>query len=245
MKIETEICCFSLNSALIAHELSVDRVELCGGFLEGGTTPSQGLIELVKAKINPAIYVMIRPRGGDFCYSETEAQTIFSEILSIKKLHPEGFVFGALTSEGEIDEKLCKKVIGLAKPFPITFHRAFDQCVDPLKALGQIIDLGFERILTSGQKNSALDGLSLIETLKNNSIGQIQIMAGAGINAENVSHFRDAKIEAIHFTAKEWQYSKMNSENKVNMMASAMPDSLGKFETSLKLASEIFEKLKT
>ena len=240
---ETEICCFSLESALVAHQMSVDRVELCGGFLEGGITPSNGLVKLVLDNILPKTYVMIRPRGGDFCYSESEILTIYNDILSIKKLNPSGFVFGALNSNGGLDIELCKKVISWAKPLPVTFHRAFDQCLNPLEVLTQIIDLGFERILTSGQSNNAKDGIDMLTNLTKKAGNQIQIMAGAGVNSENANDFINAGIKALHFTAKEWRPSKMNYLNEVSMEADILPDSHGRYETSKNKVEEIIKKL--
>ncbi|WP_341228074.1 copper homeostasis protein CutC [uncultured Arcticibacterium sp.] len=240
MTIETEICCFSLESAMVAHKLSATRIELCGGFLEGGTTPSQGLIQLVLEKTSPKTFVMIRPRGGDFCYSDSEVLTIYNEINAIKKLNPAGFVFGALKPDSSVDIALCEKVISWAKPFPVTFHRAFDQTKDALKSLEEIIELGFERILTSGLKNSALEGLPLLGVLKEKGAGKIQIMAGAGVNAENVETFVNAGLEAIHFTAKDWVKSPMGI-SEVSMQSGTLPDDLGRYETSLEKAKTLFE----
>ncbi|MCL4127513.1 UNVERIFIED_CONTAM: hypothetical protein GTU68_007902 [Idotea baltica] len=232
MQIETEICCFSLASALVAKRLSSDRIELCGGYLEGGTTPSSGLVKLVLENNVPKTFVMIRPRGGDFCYSESEVLTIYNEIFDIKSLNPGGFVFGTLNPDGTVDEELGKKVIEWAMPYPVTFHRAFDQCPDPFAALETIIDLGFERILTSGQQDSALKGLGLLDKLVKQADGRIQIMAGAGVNAENVQAFQKAGLPAVHFTAKEWQKSKMKVKGKVGMQAGVLPDDIGAYETS-------------
>jgi copper homeostasis protein len=243
MHTETEICCFSLASAMVAHRLSTDRVELCGGYLEGGTTPSHGLIKLVLENIVPKTFIMIRPRGGDFCYSESEVQTIDNEIFQIKALNPGGFVFGALNPDGSVNEALCKKVIAWASPFPVTFHRAFDQCPDPMVALETLIDLGFERILTSGQKESALLGLDLLKELVRTADGRIQIMAGSGVNADNVSTFLDAGLPAVHFTAKEWQKSRMAVAGKVNMQAGVLPDDMGSYETSEEVAEKLMNEL--
>lgn len=240
MTIETEICCFSLESAMVAHKLSATRIELCGGFLEGGTTPSQGLIQLVLEKTSPKTFVMIRPRGGDFCYSDSEVLTIYNEINAIKKLNPAGFVFGALRSDGSVDVDLCEKVISWAKPFPVTFHRAFDQTTDAKKSLEELIALGFERILTSGLKNSALEGLTMLKELKALGEGKIQIMAGAGVNSSNVTAFVKAGLEAIHFTAKDWVKSPM-ALSKVSMQSGTLPDDLGRYETSLEKAQVLFD----
>ncbi|MFT5883957.1 MAG: copper homeostasis protein [Arcticibacterium sp.] len=243
MQTETEICCFSLASAMVAHRLCTDRVELCGGYLEGGTTPSQGLIKLVLENIVPKTFVMIRPRGGDFCYSESEVLTIYSEIFQIKSLNPGGFVFGALNANGTVDGELCKKVLTWASPFPVTFHRAFDQCPEPMVALDTLIDLGFERILTSGQKESALKGLDVLTELVKRAEGRIQIMAGAGVNADNVTAFIEAGIPAVHFTAKEWQKSCMAVAGKVSMQAGELPDDTGSYETSEEAAEKLMSRL--
>ena len=240
---ETEICCFSLESAMVAHEMSVNRVELCGGFLEGGTTPSNGLIQLVLDNITPKTYVMIRPRGGDFCYSQSEILIINNDILSIKKLNPSGFVFGALKPNGRLDIELCENVISWANPLPVTFHRAFDQCLNPFEVLCQLIELGFERILTSGQNNNAKDGLELLSKLTKIAGDQIQIMAGAGVNASNADDFIKAGVKAVHFTAKEWKSSEMIFTNDVSMQSEILPDNLGRFETSKLKAIEIIKRL--
>ncbi len=230
---------------MVAHRLSTDRIELCGGYLEGGTTPSQGLIKLVLEKIVPKTFVMVRPRGGDFCYSESEVLTIYNEIFQIKPLNPGGFVFGALNPNGTVDEGLCKKVISWASPYPVTFHRAFDQCPDPLEALNTIIDLGFERILTSGQKESALEGLELLTSLVKQAEGRIQIMAGAGVNADNVIYFKKAGIPAVHFTAKEWQESRMEVSGKVSMHSGVLPDDTGNYESSEEAVKKIMRVIQT
>jgi len=243
MSIEIEICCFSLGSALVAHEIKANRVELCGGFLEGGTTPSYGLIKIVLEKIRPDVFVMIRPRGGDFCYSATEIETLQEDIMCIKSLSPSGFVFGALKPNGEIDTELCAKVIGWAAPFPVTCHRAFDQCKHSKEALEQIIDVGFERVLTSGQENNVSEGLNNLKKLNQLAGNRIQIMAGAGVNAENVLELAKAGLKAVHFTGKEWENSSMMYTSKVSMQADVLPDDLGRYETSLKKANEIVQNL--
>jgi copper homeostasis protein len=245
MPIEIEICCFSLASALVANEIKANRVELCGGFLEGGTTPSHGLIKIILESIDSDVYVMIRPRGGDFCYWPTEIDIIKEDILSIKTLNPKGFVFGALKPNGEIDLELCEKVIDWAAPFPVTFHRAFDQCFDFKNSLEQIIDLGFERILTSGQESNVSEGLSKLKELTEMAGDRIQIMAGAGVNAGNIEELANAGLKAVHFTGKEWVKSPMAFASKVRMQADVLPDDLGKYETSLNKAKEMAEILNT
>ncbi len=243
---QTEICCFSLESARIADELKADRIELCSGFLEGGTTPSSGLLKGALDEVrHSAVFVMIRPRGGDFIYNADEEATIKNDIEELKKLTPSGFVFGALTVENEVDGVLCRKVMEWTHPYPVTFHRAFDLCMEPEKALIQIIDLGFERILTSGQEASAEKGLPLLKKINELAAGRIQIMAGAGVNSGNLQLFKNAGLPAVHFTGKEWQDSKMKNSPKIDMASGNPPDCWGKYETSKTNAEEIIRKINT
>jgi copper homeostasis protein len=241
--VEVEICCFSLASSKVAAENGASRIELCGGFLEGGTTPSHGLIKSVLAAVDIPVFVMIRPRGGDFCYTMEEQEVIKSDIENIKELNPSGFVFGALRASGEVDVELCEKVISWAKPYPITFHRAIDVSNDMEKALEQIIALGFERVLTSGGENDAFSGLEKLKVLNAQAGGRIQIMAGAGVNASNADKFVAAGIGAVHGTGKLWQQSKMEFKNeKVNMASGQLPDEFGRFEADSETVKAFIQK---
>jgi copper homeostasis protein len=180
-----EICAFSLESCLIAQRAGANRIELCGGMFEGGTTPSAGLIRMATQSIKIPIYVMIRPRGGDFCYSETEFEVMKTDILLAKNLGTNGLVFGILNPDGTVDSGRNKELIELAKPLGVTFHRAFDVSREPFEALESIIECGFERILTSGQKNTAIEGKGLLAELVKKANHRIEIMAGSGVNAQN------------------------------------------------------------
>ncbi|UBM57823.1 copper homeostasis protein CutC [Marinilongibacter aquaticus] len=231
MSIQTEICCYSYLSAQRAHQAGVDRIEVCGGFGEGGTTPSHGLVRLCVENLSPKAYVMIRPRGGDFVYSKEEQEVIEADLFALKSLKPAGFVFGALTPDGEVDVTLCKKVVEWAQPFPLTFHRAFDYAKDPFLALEQIIELGFERILTSGQAANAVLGLDLLKQLTEKAKGRIQIMAGAGVNEKNAGDFVAAGLPALHSSLKVWEESPFKTEKEIDM-ASGLPDLLGHYESS-------------
>lgn len=208
-----EVCCFSLKSCKIAEASGADRIELCGGFLEGGTTPSYGLVNKVLESVNIPVYVMIRPRGGDFFYNSDEIETMLTDIAFLKKLNPAGFVFGCLNQNGGLDLEKMQLLLSATNGTPVTFHRAFDVCSNPLEVLERLIDLNIENILTSGQQNLALAGKGLITTLVNKSKGKINIMIGSGVNAENIKSLLETQANAFHFTAKENLPSEMIFKN--------------------------------
>jgi copper homeostasis protein len=204
-----EVCSFSLTSCLIAQRAGASRVELCGGLFEGGTTPSAGLISLARKYLTIQLYVMIRSRGGDFCYSDDEFEVMKNDISIAKNLGADGVVFGILLPNGTIDLKRTTELVTLAKPLGVTFHRAFDMAVNPFEALEQIIDCGCERILTSGQKNTAIEGKELFGELIKKAKGRIEIMAGSGVNAVNAADLIAIGVNALHLTGKSVQESKM------------------------------------
>ncbi|XP_062070891.1 copper homeostasis protein cutC homolog isoform X2 [Lepus europaeus] len=160
-----EVCVDSVESAVNAERGGAGRIELCSGLLEGGTTPSMGLLQIVKQSVQIPVFVMIRPRGGDFLYSDREIEVMKADIQLAKLYGADGLVFGALTEDGQIDKELCMSLIALCRPLPVTFHRAFDMVQDPMAALETLLTLGFERVLTSGCDSSALEGLPLIKRL--------------------------------------------------------------------------------
>ncbi len=210
-----EICANSLTSALNAQAGGAGRVELCSELSLGGITPSAGMIELVRKKLKIDVFVLIRPRGGDFCYTSDEIEIIQKDIEFCKKVGCDGVVLGVLNPDGTIDIEIMKKLVELARPMQVTFHRAFDICKNPLNALDQIIDLGIERILTSGQQNLAIDGLSFLEKLIQQSQNRLIIMAGSGVNATNFSDFQKIGIQEIHFSAKRQVNSFMFFEHSM------------------------------
>lgn len=198
-----EVCANNYTSALAAQQGGAYRVELCENLADGGTTPSYGQIALAKEKLSIKIYPIIRPRGGDFLYSDEEFLIMQKDIAQFKALGCDGVVFGILNADGSIDKKRCQNLLELAHPLPATFHRAFDVCANPLQALEDIIELGFERILTSGQKPTAIEGINLIKELVKRASGRISIMAGSGVNEENVQHIiRETGVNDVHSTAK-------------------------------------------
>ncbi|WP_337043175.1 copper homeostasis protein CutC [Emticicia sp. 17c] len=216
-----EICCFSLESCLTAQKAGAYRVELCGGMFEGGTSPSAGLIRLARQHLSIRLYVMIRPRGGDFCYSDTEFEVMKADIETAKELGADGVVFGILTPDGRVDTARTKELVELAKPLKVTFHRAFDVSAEPLEALEAIISTGCERILTSGQKNTAIEGITLLKTLAEKAGNRIEIMAGAGVSAQNAAQLLGAGVHALHMTGKGIVNSQMQYRKADVSMASA------------------------
>src|SRR5690349_2156154 len=162
---KVEIVVYNIDSAMKAQAGGADRIELCENPGEGGTTPSYGTIELVRQNVSLDVFVMIRPRGGDFHYSSYEFHAMKRDISMCQKLSVDGIVLGILNSDGTIDKKRCKELIDKARPLKVTCHRAFDMTVDPFAALEDCIEVGFDRILTSGQRNTALEGVNLIAEL--------------------------------------------------------------------------------
>jgi len=196
-----EIACNNLDSVATAAANGADRIELFSNIHEGGVTPSLGTMKGAVAYGLP-VYAMIRPRGGHFCYSPREVELLKWDIDSAHEAGVHGIVFGALTAQGEIDRALCEMLLSYWGK-PTTFHRAFDLLGSPFTALDQLIEMGFERVLTSGGAASALEGIAVIESLVAASKGRLQILAGAGINRGNVAAFSNiAGLEGVHTTAK-------------------------------------------
>lgn len=227
-----EICANSVESCLAAQEGGADRVELCAGIPEGGTTPSYGEIKLARKLLTKTkLHVIIRPRGGDFLYTPLELERMEEDIRICRELGVDGVVFGCLTEEGEIDKEANRRLVELARPMSVTFHRAFDRTADPMKALEDIISLGCNRILTSGQQPKAIDGISLLaqleKKLKEYPLPPIQLLAGSGVNEENIRQIFDATgIHEYHFSARVNVVSKMKHYNhKVYMGAKGADES--------------------
>jgi len=181
-----EICIDSVSSAVASQEGGAQRVELCDDLAAGGTTPSAGTIEETRRRISIGLHVMIRPRGGDFCYSEEEFETMKRDVLLAKQLKADGVVFGILRPDDTIDRERMGELVKLARPMEVTCHRAIDVSRDPFESLEILADLGFDRILTSGAAPTVEEGLSVIGGLVTRSKGRVTIMSGAGVTAANV-----------------------------------------------------------
>lgn len=212
--IQMEVCANSLSSALAAQEGGAVRVEFCDNLPEGGTTPSYAQLKLAKELLHISVYPIIRPRGGDFLYSDLEFRIMKEDIKMCKSLNCDGVVIGILNADGSIDKVRCAELIELAKPMKITFHRAFDMCNDLEKGLEDLIELGCERVLTSGAAASALAGAEQIKTLIKQAAGRISIMPGAGVKIENIAEIiRITGAKEFHASAKHAIKSEMQFRN--------------------------------
>jgi copper homeostasis protein len=209
-----EVCIDSVESAIASEQGGANRVELCDNLMEGGTTPSAGAIGEARARIGIALNVMIRPRGGDFCYSEVELAIMRRDIAMAKQLGADGVVFGLLTPEGDIDVERTRELIALARPLSVTFHRAFDVARDPYAALDDLIALGVDRLLTTGQEGSLIEGLELVAELVRRAAGRIIVMPG-GASERQIGRVRAATgASEFHVLATRTVQSAMRFRNE-------------------------------
>ncbi len=183
--VKIEICLDSVESIIAAQEGGANRVEFCSDLFEGGLTPTLGAFQVAKERTSIAINVMIRPRGGDFCYSDLEFETMLKDAKLFKEAGANALVFGILLPDGRIDKVRSKQFIEAASPLPVTFHRAFDMTPDPYEAMETLIELGVDRVLTSGQEATVPEGLDLLASLIKKYGDKIVIMPGAGISERN------------------------------------------------------------
>ena len=219
-----EVCANSLQSAIAAETGGADRIELCAQLDAGGITPSAATLKLAVKKLSIPVFVLIRPRSGDFIYDDTDFAVIKEDILFAKEAGAAGVVIGLLKHNGEVDIERTTELVNLARPMQFTFHRAFDRTPDPLAALEDIIKTGADRILTSGQQKSALTGKELLKTIVEKAGERIIILAGAGINPGNVSEiisFTGAnEIHAscsINLDRKTGFVSSLDAENTITL----------------------------
>ncbi len=196
-----EICANSYESASNAMHAGADRIELCSELALGGITPSYGLIQKVVEELSINVNILIRPRSGDFTFSDDEFDVIKRDVCFCKDIGCNGIVSGVLTKNGSIDIARTKELVDLAKPMSFTFHRAFDWVDNPQKAIQELIEIGVDRILSSGQQSNAFEGISLLTDLKNLADGRIIIMPGGGINELNIVKFKNEEFKEIHFSA--------------------------------------------
>lgn len=206
-----EICANSYQSALNAQNGGANRIELCSELSVGGITPSHGLLQKIAEKITIPVHVLVRPRSGNFCYSKDEFEQIKKDIKICKDFGFQGIVCAVLHSDNTIDIERTKELVELSKPLSFTFHRAFDCVPNPKKEILNLIDLGVNRVLTSGQKEKAIDGIELLKQLKEITENKIIILPGSGINSENVTYFKKAGFQEIHTSASK----KVENQNNV------------------------------
>ena len=207
-----EICCYSTECAVTAQQNGADRIELCAAPLEGGLTPSYGVLRATRQRVTIPVHPIIRPRGGDFCYTAGEFAAMLEDVRQIRSLGYPGFVIGVLNPEGQVDVPRMRQIMVAAGPLAVTFHRAFDMCANPQQAFDTLAELGISRVLTSGQQPSAEKGISLIrELIARNDTPTV--MAGAGVRASNLSLFLDAGVKEVHSSAGQWLPSEMRYRN--------------------------------
>ncbi len=208
-EIAVEVCAYSLFSCLAADRAGADRVELCASPYEGGTTPSTGLVKRVLADTTLEVHAMLRPRGGDFCYDVTEKQTMLAEAGDLVAAGVHGLVVGALLPNGDLDIDFLKEVKRVAMGVDLTCHRAIDVARNPMEVMEGLIQLGFVRILSSGQKDKAMDGIEALAEMVERADGRIQLMAGSGVNPQNCTFFKQIGVNAIHLSARTVRNSLM------------------------------------
>ncbi len=222
---KTELCAYSVDACRVAARLGVDRVELCASPAEGGVTPSLATIERVAEIDSLDLSVMIRPRGGDFLYSDDEFETMLLDIERARTAGATGVVFGILTADGRVDVERTRRLVEAAKGMETTFHRAVDMANDYEQAVEDIIAAGCKRILTSGSYDKAIDGIGNIAKAVEISRGRIEIMAGSGVVAANAKALADVGVDALHFSAKRMVAGGMEYRNpRISMGGSAAVD---------------------
>ncbi|MCK6626819.1 MAG: copper homeostasis protein CutC [Anaerolineae bacterium] len=248
MSIVLEICIDSVESAIAAQEGGANRVELCANLLEGGTTPSAGTIALARKHIEIDLNVIIRPRGGDFLVSEIEFEVMKYDIEQAKQLGANGVVIGLLNADGSVDAARTAALVKLARPLSVTFHRAFDMARDPYEALETLISLGIDRVLTTGQESSALEGLDLITELVRQAANRIIIMPGlsSGVSEQTVRKIvSQSGAREIHTTASVSLDSGMTFRNPRSFMGGELrPPEFARMVTDARRVSEFVKAIR-
>ena len=215
MNFQLEVIGFNIENSLLAQAAGAHRIELCDNPCEGGTTPSYGLIKAARKQLHIELYPIIRPRGGDFLYTNAEYEIMKADLLLCKELGCDGVVIGILNANGSVDKERCKLLVDLAYPMGVTFHRAFDRTNDPSNALEDIIEIGCERILTSGQMPAALDGIDCIVQLVQQADDRIIIMPGSGVRSDNIVNLAEKTgAQEFHTSARVSLDSNMKYSNE-------------------------------
>jgi copper homeostasis protein len=233
--VQLEVCANSVTSAIAAQDGGASRVELCENLAEGGTTPSYGQLILARKYLHIKLFVLIRPRRGDFLYTDLEFEIMQADLRNCIEIGCDGIAIGILNADGTIDKPRCTELVRLAKQWGlgVTFHRAFDMCVDQYQALEDIIEMGCDRILTSGRKSTAMEGASILTHLVEKAAGRIIIMPGSGITENNVAdlvHFTG--VTEIHSSARISTPSQMKYKNDYILMSDNFGDEYSNDVTS-------------
>lgn len=240
MNFKLEVIGFTIESCILAEAAGANRIELCDNPAEGGTTASYGFIKAAREKLKIELYPIIRPRGGDFFYSAEEFEVMKTDVKICKQLECDGVVIGMLKADGTVDKKSCSQLVELAYPLAVTFHRAFDRVLDPFQALEDIIDIGCERILTSGLHPTALQGADTIASLIKKAEDRIIIMPGSGVRSDNI--FELAKnTGAVEFHTS----ARMNVNSKMNYINDEMKESMKSVSADANEIETIIANLKS
>lgn len=242
-----EACVDSVESALAAAHGGANRLEICANLIIGGTTPSPHLFQEIKKHTSIRTHILIRPRFGDFCYTDYEFEIIKEEVKQFRELGADGIVIGILKPDGHLNIEQLKELKQLAGNMSMTLHRAFDVCVDPFQAMEQAIELGFDTILTSGQKNVCTEGTELLKQLVERSNGRIDIMVGSGVSANVIKEvYPLTKAKTYHMSGKITLDSAMQyRKNGVNMGMNGMSEYeiWRTDEKNIKEAKQVLEQL--
>jgi|ERR1035437_1148293 copper homeostasis protein len=239
-----EVCANSVKSCLAAQEGGAHRVELCTAIPEGGTTPSFGEVAIAREMLQIKLNVIVRPRSGDFLYSPLEIRSMLKDIEMCKKLNVNGVVFGVLNSTGNINISAMNELMAASKGMSVTFHRAFDMCRDPHTTLEEIINLGCDRILTSGQQPTAEEGIPLLKKLNEQAQNRVIILAGSGVNETNIQKIAsETGISEFHFSAREKQGSQMVYRNPFVSMGGTVH--INEYENAYTSARKVNDTIKT
>ena len=240
-----EICAGSVESAIAARDGGAQRIELCAALEVGGVTPSAGLIAEARKVNGLTLNVIIRPRGGDFLYNEYEVACMEEDIRTCRSLGVDGVVIGALTAEGDVDSAACQRLINAAEDMSVTFHRAFDMCRNPQKALEELIALGCHRVLTSGQAATAQTGIPLLKELVKQADNRIIIMPGCGVNSNNAAKILQATgANEIHASARKSVGSGMIFRHSGVSMGNPDSDEYARKETDVNEVRAIVNSIK-
>ncbi len=241
-----EVASFTPSSALHAFAAGAGRIELCSGYLEGGLSPSAGTISYVRDHVSIPVFVMIRPRVGDFIYDNADQEIILKDIEYCREIGIDGIVTGALTSSGSPDKDFLKQVVQTASGLPVTFHRAFDLCGDMQQSMEDLIECGVRRILTSGGKNNVPEGLDTIRSLVKAAGDRIIILPGGGINAKNVkSIIQLTGVSEIHCSGKELVSSPMQAKAGISLCSFEEVSDYNWFASSMEKIKGIIAQLNT
>jgi len=238
MTFQLEVIGFNIESCVIAQSSGAHRIELCDNPFDGGTTPSYGFIKAARELLAIDLYPIIRPRGGDFLYSDLEFEIMKTDVQFCRELECNGVVIGLLKADGTVDKIRCQQLVDIAYPLEVTFHRAFDRTNDPFKALEDIIETGCARILTSGQKPYALEGAELIHALIQQADERIIIMPGSGVRSHNIIALAE-QTGATEFHTS----ARILTDSKMSFINPAMNENLGAVLTDANEVMKIIDLL--